>query len=399
MTESRRIRILFPFTSKTIGGSHFSSLNLIRNLDRQRFEPLIVLHGKGPFGDYLRDCRIAHSVLPIHCYPGANRRSFHALELMRTTPPLLWYLLSRKIDIVHTNDSRTHHTWAMPAHLAGKKFIWHLRTTEFSRGDRFVPLAQKSDQIVCVSEYIRDTLPKSLRPNSRVIYNPFDTISTPPDRTAARRRLLDELALPEAVAVVGFFANFLERKRPDVFVEAAAKISQGLGRPVVFVMYGDDRTGVAQALRQRSEALGISDQVHMMGFRSPVEPLMAACDVMLVPALDEPFGRTPVEATLVGTPLVAVRSGGHTEYIKDSVTGLLANRDDPETLAQGALYLLNNPASAQRMVAEGQQITKQMLSISTHVEHIAQLYEEILAQPSAKPSSGADRQPESRAAE
>jgi glycosyltransferase involved in cell wall biosynthesis len=398
MTESRRIRILFPFTSKSIGGSHFSSLNLIRNLDRQRFEPLIVLHGNGPFGNYLRDQGIPHSVLPLRCYPAASRRSFHALELLRITPPLLWYLLSRKIDIVHTNDSRIHHTWAIAAQMIGKKFIWHLRTTEFSRGNRFVPLAQKADRIVCVSEYIRSTLPKTLRPNSQVIYNPFDTVSVPPNRAAARRRLLDELALPEDVDVVGFFANFLERKRPDVFVEAAAKISQVLGRRVVFAMYGDDRTGVTPVLRQRSEALGISDQVHMMGFRSPVEPLMAACDVMLVPALDEPFGRTPVEATLVGTPLVAVRSGGHTEYIKDSVTGLLANRDDPETLAQGAIYLLNNPASAQRMVAEGQRITKQVLSISTHVEQIAQLYEEILAQPPARAHSGAARDAETRAA-
>jgi glycosyltransferase involved in cell wall biosynthesis len=395
----RPVRILFPFTAKSIGGSNFSTLNLIRNLDPEKYEPHIVVHKRGPFADYLREHGIPHKVLPFRCYAAARRKPNHPVQVLRTAPPLVYYLLKNRIDIVHTNDSRIHHTWAVPAKLAGKKFIWHLRQTAFSRGDRFVPLAQRADRIVCVSEYIRSTLPKSLRPNSQVIYNPFDTVSVPPDRAAARRRLLDELALPDEVALVGFFANFLERKRPDVFVEAAAKISQGLGRPVVFVMYGDDRTGVMPALRQRSEALGISDQVHMMGFRSPVEPLMAACDVMLVPALDEPFGRTPVEATLVGTPLVAVKSGGHTEYIKDCVTGLLAKRDDPETLAQGALYLLNNPASAQRMVAEGQRITKQMLSISTHVEKIAQLYEEILAQPSAKPHCESGQEPESRGAE
>jgi glycosyltransferase involved in cell wall biosynthesis len=156
--------------------------------------------------------------------------------------------------------------------------------------------------------------------------------------------------------------------------------------------------GVTMVLWEGSKALGISDQVHMMGFRSPVEPPMAGRDLMPVPALDEPFVRTPVETTRAGAPLVAVKSGGHMESIKDSATGWLAQPDGPETLGQGALCLLHNPASAQGMVPEGRRNTKQMLSISTRVERITQLDEEILALPSVRTHSDAGRNPEPQAA-
>ncbi len=372
-------RILFPFTAKSIGGSHFSTLNLIRNLDRHKFEPHIVLHRSGLFAEYLRDHGIPHHVVPFRCYASVRRKRSHLVEVARTAPPLTYYIIKNGIDIVHTNDSRTHHSWAMPARLAKKKFIWHLRSNEFRNSNKFIRMAQRADQIVCVSEFIRESLPASLREHSRVIYNPFDIKSEPPDREAARKALLDELGCSQDTAIVGFFANFLERKRPGVFVEAAGRISSRFDRPLVFVMFGEDRTGVSTQLGERAAQLGIGVQLRLMGFRSPVEPLMAGCDVLLIPALDEPFGRTPVEATLVGTPLVAVKSGGHVEYIKDGETGILAEPDDPESIADNALYLLNNPDVGRRMVEQGRRLTVQMLSIGRHVERVSQLYEEILS--------------------
>src|SRR3546814_16641998 len=87
----------------------------------------------------------------------------------------------------------------------------------------------------------------------------------------------------------------------------------------------------------------------MMGFRHPSEPWMAACDALLVTAVDEPFGRTLIEAMLLETPDIAANSGGNPEAIEDGENGLIVPPDDPESFADAALALIDDPARAQRI--------------------------------------------------
>src|SRR3546814_14386086 len=71
---------------------------------------------------------------------------------------------------------------------------------------------------------------------------------------------------------------------------------------------------------------------------------MAACDALIVTAVEEPFGRTLIEAMLLRTPVVAANSGGNPEAIRHGETGLLAPADDPEAFAGMTLGLFQNPA-------------------------------------------------------
>ena len=48
---------------------------------------------------------------------------------------------------------------------------------------------------------------------------------------------------------------------------------------------------------------------------------MSGTEILLVPAVREPFGRTLIEAMLLGTPVVATDSGGNREAIVDEMNG------------------------------------------------------------------------------
>jgi hypothetical protein len=48
-----------------------------------------------------------------------------------------------------------------------------------------------------------------------------------------------------------------------------------------------------------------------MGSRMPIEPWLSGCDLLIAPAIDEPFGRTLVEAAMVGTPVIATDDHRH----------------------------------------------------------------------------------------
>ena len=43
----KKIRICYPFVGDSIGGSHLSSIELIKKLDKKKFEVIPLLHKKG----------------------------------------------------------------------------------------------------------------------------------------------------------------------------------------------------------------------------------------------------------------------------------------------------------------------------------------------------------------
>ncbi|MGB8849881.1 MAG: glycosyltransferase, partial [Candidatus Acidiferrales bacterium] len=59
------------------------------------------------------------------------------------------------------------------------------------------------------------------------------------------------------------------------------------------------------------------------------------------------------EASACGKPIVAGRSGGVPEAVRDGVTGLLVNPIDPEAVAVGIVKLLKERKMAQRLGANG----------------------------------------------
>jgi glycosyltransferase involved in cell wall biosynthesis len=73
-------------------------------------------------------------------------------------------------------------------------------------------------------------------------------------------------------------------------------------------------------------------------------------DVFVFPPVwDEAFGCTPVEAMAAGTPVVATRSGGIVETVKDQETGFLVEKNDCHALAAAIIKLLENDALRESM--------------------------------------------------
>ncbi len=59
---------------------------------------------------------------------------------------------------------------------------------------------------------------------------------------------------------------------------------------------------------------------------------MAQAKALIFPAEEEDFGITPVEAMAVGTPVIALKSGGVIESVIDGKTGLFFDESTVESL-------------------------------------------------------------------
>jgi len=163
--------------------------------------------------------------------------------------------------------------------------------------------------------------------------------------------VVKELGLPPQTAIVSYLGHFAERKRPDMFVRTLAEFRrQNPGKPIIGLIFGhEEKPGQMARLQQVIDACDAGDIIRLMGFRRPVETWLAGSDVLLVPAIAEPFGRTLIEAMLIGTPVVAAASGGNLEAIDQGRTGILATPDQPSELAAALASMLLDPDLARRL--------------------------------------------------
>jgi hypothetical protein len=145
--------VAFPFAGSLVGGSHFSAAKLIQNLDRRRYQPVVVLHQlEGPLADMFREVGIAFEPAPSErCLDGASLWRDAGFVVSQTLG-FARFLRQREVRIVHTNDGFSHATWALPTRLAGARLLWHHRKDPDAKGLRYLaPWA--ADRVVSVSQF------------------------------------------------------------------------------------------------------------------------------------------------------------------------------------------------------------------------------------------------------
>jgi glycosyltransferase involved in cell wall biosynthesis len=297
----------------------------------------------------------------------------HQLASMTTSAPrLARFLRSRAINIVHTNDARMHLTWGPAARLAGAAFVWHQRSADSSR--RLSLYSRLADEVLTISQFCKSELAGSIGRRAKVVMNPFDTKREPPDRQACRDRLVAEIGAGRQARLVGFVGNLTAQKRPLAFVEMAAQLSLS-GRDLFFPMVGALRQPMQGEVESLIGSLGLTGRCLLLGPRTPIESWIAACDVLVAPALHEGHGRTLIEAMLVGTPVVAMADGGHTEIVTHADTGVLVKSDDE--LVPAVTRLLQNPEEARAMAGRAREYAVRTYSVERHVQDIVATYKKV----------------------
>jgi glycosyltransferase involved in cell wall biosynthesis len=142
------------------------------------------------------------------------------------------------------------------------------------------------------------------------------------------------------------------QKRLDTLIDALGILrSRGIDAHLRIAGDGDRRP----SLEQQAHALGLAPSVEFLGLRPQVElvSLYRECDIFVLPSVDEGLGLVLAEALLCGAPLVAARSGGIPDIVRDGETGLLFPPGDPAALAAALERLARDPTLARELAARG----------------------------------------------
>jgi len=386
--ETKPIVVAFPFAGDDFGGSDISAVHLILALDRTKVQPVIMLHSNnGEFSKYLNGKNIKYvginnaDVLRPRHGNSVRQMALAAAKYPWTMLKLLRLLRQHKVDIVHTNNGLIHTTWALPTVLSGAKLLWHHRGDPTAKGVNILaPLL--ASHVVTVSKFAQPSAPLiSLKKRMSVIHSPFDHPKTLPDRDECRLAVVRELGLREDTHFVGYFGALIDRKRPVRFVEAVhAFHMQNPDFPIAGLLFGPpEQYGIRMDgdVMAAAQKLGISDKIHLMGFRLPVAPYMCAVDILLVPAVNEPFGRTLIEAMQLGTPVIATDHGGNKEAIDHDRTGFLVQPENPSAFVEPMKILLTNRAEWHRISETARTSALAGYSVGRHVDSIVNIYRQL----------------------
>jgi D-inositol-3-phosphate glycosyltransferase len=136
-------------------------------------------------------------------------------------------------------------------------------------------------------------------------------------------------------------------------------------RLLVPVVGGPSGSGLEhpEAMVTLASSLGIADVVRFVPpvSRDELVDWYAAATLVCVPSYNESFGLVAIEASAVGTPVVAAAVGGLTTVVRPGVTGLLIHGHDPEDYARAIEKLAAAPAYRDRLGA----------AAAEHAQHFA----------------------------
>jgi glycosyltransferase involved in cell wall biosynthesis len=207
-----------------------------------------------------------------------------------------------------------------------------------------------------------------------VEFNSFNLHMSEAERMNAQVSIRAQLGLPTHAALVGVFGNHITRKRTHVLADVLNAISRtGDGRPVYGLACGGHAEPYDHELDHKIEAYGLQDRLLRPGFVRPVDNWMAACDVILAPATDEPLARNVLEAQALGVPVAVSTDGGLRELIRGGENGLLVDPYDTPGWILATQRVLNNPMFARALVESGRATVAQ-LTPDRHAQRIETIY-------------------------
>jgi glycosyltransferase involved in cell wall biosynthesis len=354
-------RVLFVNPGLDLGGAEHSLLLLLGALPALGVEPAVAVFGDGQFRSAVE--RLGVPTVPLAVPARLRRASRYALParlagaaaLAAYTVPTALRLarLARRVraDLVHSNGLKAHVLAGLAGRLIGRPVVWHLRDFPpaglvgalFRAAGRRLPAL-----ILAYSEAVASAIrfPDSHGPRVIALHNAVDLERFRP--RAVGNRVRAELGLGPETPLVGMIAHLTPWKGHEDFLAIARAVRDASPEARFLVVGGPvyetaGHAGYAESLRRRAAELGVADHVLFLGARDDVPDVLAALDLLVhCPTAPEPFGRVLAEAMAAGRPVVAARSGGIPEIVRDGMDGYLVAPRDLASFARAVVRLLGD---------------------------------------------------------
>ena len=355
-----------------VAGTEGQFLQLLTNLDRDRFEPHLAV---------LRPTAFTDSAARFSC-------PIRVLNIEKLLSGGSVFKLAKLAALIRTQDIRVVHIFLNDAAIAAPLFCRiggaHVLVSRRDMGfwySRGILAALRVsnlfvDRIVANSDAVRKNV------HSREHY-PLDKIAVCYNgHDPARFDALPEAGFRERLGIgasdpiIGMVANFNPWKRHVDLVHAFARVRQQ--HPSAHLVLAG--AGDLEPARAAAQALGVTPAVHFTGTVADAVPLVKHFAVGVLCSESEGLSNSVIEYMGCAKPTVCTNAGGNSEAVTDGVNGFLVRPGDVDTLAARIGTLLAEPMMREQMGRRAREAALQFTIRKMADSHMA-LYDEMVISP------------------
>ncbi len=355
------VRVVYFVEGYSFGGVERHLLHLLDDLDRERFDPMVL----GVMADEFEQ-ELAPRAVP--CVRLARIRGntdvagfIRAFRAIRAARPVVFHAM-----LSHSHAAQYAIMAAVALRTPAIVTTAHLPTQSDSGMRRQLGrfILRGVDMQVLPSEWTKAELVRmdQLHGRHQVIANGI-ALPTLFSREEARAKL----DIPPSSIVLGGSMRLVDWKRPELIVDAA----RGLPDAVVVIL-GE---GPEEA-RLRSWNKDVD--LRLPGFRPDAVSLLSAFDVFVHPCPTDNQPLAVFEAMAAGLPVIVADEGGPALMVDDGRTGLQAPAT-PEGMSAAVRRVLEEPGLGQRLAAAGRAEVLAHFTTEAMTRQVEDLYDNLLA--------------------
>lgn len=288
-------------------------------------------------------------------------------------------------DIIHAHDWLSFKASLGVKKISGKPLIVHVHATEFDRTggnniNEYVYKIEKegmanADSVIAVSNFTKNVIVNRYGIKAEkieVVHNGVETNNNQSEKSVNSnlQKLKDA-----GNKIVLFVGRLTIQKGPEYFLRAAKKVLVRNPR-VIFVIAGSG--DMERQIIEEAAYLGIADKVIFTGFLrgEKLNQVYRAANLYVLSSVSEPFGITPLESLVNGTPVLISRQSGVSEVISHA---LRVDFWDIEEMADKILAVLEHQRLEECLAANGQEEV-QKITWAEAAQKCFNIYSKLLCQ-------------------
>jgi glycosyltransferase involved in cell wall biosynthesis len=336
-------RVLYLSRGGEIGGSQRQLFHVLSNLDRSRYEPIVVCRNDGASAEQLREADIQTEIMPLRpwrSFPKGLWRYADARRLAR-------FALEQEVSLIHSSDLWLSQYLTSAARRISVPSVLHVRAP-ISPACVIKHGCHAVDALIAISRRVRNDLLSGGVPDEKIaVINDSVDIDRFRPRDTEPNILRGQYPQTRGL-LIGLIGRIEPFKRQLDFLKAAAHILRDSARPATFFLVGkvhcqEYHRKVVDFILDHS----LGDRVILTGQRDDMPQVLGSLDILVSLS----GGSVMFEAMSCGTPVLSAgfTTKADSVHVQDGKTGLLVTSRSTEDLVMAIQRLMDNAEFRQRL--------------------------------------------------
>ena len=289
------------------------------------------------------------------------------------------YIRGEQVDLIHTHGYKADLYGYLAARTESRPIVatchnWVGGTAALGIYNRLDRMALKNfSGVAAVSDAVAEQL-RDLGIAEDKIHTIANGIDI--DRFSGAEPAWFDTTVAPSGKTIGIVARLDLQKGFEYLLEAFSRLTTSHpDTRLVIAGEGPDQAAI-EAIADR---LNMRSKIVFAGQRGDIPNVYAACDVFVLPSLNEGLPMTVLEAMAAGRPVVASNVGAIPTVVRNGETGLLVEPRDVAGLKAALDLLLSDQALSSRLASSGHEWVRQHFTSDAMAANYLRMYENVLS--------------------